>query len=175
MCWHAQRNPTYTSKIHPLLTQQPETMTKDLNATSPESNDLDSEDSSNDSEDTGNQQKWDPHAGMKPSHRDGHASDGEVNVKDDLPFDTAIEVNGNMMDLMHELGDNDPHDLDWLPLKVQKKLDQRKRDMISPASEPRSWSTYCDVQARRGKPLRLGLMSMQNLLNRNDAPSTEMQ
>ena len=80
-----------------------------------------------------------------------------------------------MMDLMHELGNDDPHDLDWLALKVQKKLDQRKRGMISPASEPRSWSTYCDIQARREKPLHLGLMSMQNLLDCNDALSTEMQ
>ena len=75
---------------------------------------------------------------MKPSHRDGYVSDGEVDLKDDLPYGAAMEVNGTMVDLMCELDDEDRRDLDWLPPKERQKLEQRLKGMISPALEHRS-------------------------------------
>jgi len=49
---------------------------------------------------------------MKPSCQDGYTLDDELNLEDDLPYGTGIEVNGAMVDLMCELGDNDPCDVD---------------------------------------------------------------
>ena len=80
-------------------------------------------DTGNESEDTGERWHWDPHAGMKPSHHDGYASDGEVELVGNLPYGTSIEVNIAMIDLMCELGDDDPYDLDWLPPSKRKKLE----------------------------------------------------
>ena len=45
----------------------------------------------------------------------------------DLPYGASIEVNIAMIDLMCELGDDDPCDLDWLPPSERKKLEQRIR------------------------------------------------
>jgi len=108
-----------------------EDMNEDL--TSSEPSDLDGDpDSGNESEDTGTRQHWDPHAGMKPARRDRYASDGEVELEGDLPYGASIEVNVAMIDLMGELRDDDPRDLDWLPPKERKKLEQRIKGMISP-------------------------------------------
>lgn len=107
--------------------------TKEWRSASPESSDLDGDsDSRNESEDTGKRWHWDPHTGMKPSCRDGYASDGEVELEGDLPYGASIEVNIAMIDLMCELGDNDPCNLNWLPPKEHKKLEQRIKSMISP-------------------------------------------
>lgn len=114
-------------------------MHQDLTAASPESSDFNSDsDSGSDIEDTGNRRNWDPHAGMKPSCRDGCASDGKVNLEGDLPYGGAIEVNGAMIDMMCKLNDDDSCDVDWLPPKELKKLEQRKKGMISPALKHRS-------------------------------------
>ena len=99
----------------------------------PEFSDSDRDpDTGNENEDTGERRHWDPHAGMKPSRQDGYASDGEVELVGDLPYGASIEVNIAMIDLMCELGDDDPRDLDWLPPSERKKLEQRMRGMISP-------------------------------------------
>ena len=37
--------------------------------------------------------KWNPHVGMKPSQFNDGASDGELELEDDLPYGGAIEVN----------------------------------------------------------------------------------
>jgi len=91
-------------------------------------------DSGNQSEDTGKQQNWDPHVGMKPSRRHGHASEDEVNLEDDLPYGAATKVNNAMVDLIWELGNEDPCDDDWLPPKMRRPA----KGMISSTSEPRS-------------------------------------
>jgi len=75
---------------------------------------------------------------MKPSCRHGRVSDDEVNleVEDDLPYGADTEVNSRMVDFMWELGDDDPHNVDWLPPKLCKpKLGVK--GMINP-TEPRS-------------------------------------
>jgi len=104
---------------------------------STESSDLEDEDSGNESKDTGNQWSWDLHAGMKLSCQHGHASDDEVDleVKDDLPYGAATEVNSAMVELMWELGDDDPCDVDWLPAKMHKPEPGNKG--MSPTLEPR--------------------------------------
>ena len=105
---------------------------------SPESSDLDSDAGSGDeSEDTRNRWSWGPHAGMKPSHRHGYGSEDEVNLEDELPYGAAIEVNSAMVNLMWELGDEDPCDGEWLPPKL-RKLKLGTLGMISPTSTLRS-------------------------------------
>jgi hypothetical protein len=116
------------------LTEETYISSSESSARDPDSN----PDSGNESEDTGDRQDWDPHAGMKPSRQDGHASDDELDLEDDLPYGADIEVNGTMVDLMCELGDNDPRDVDWLPPKERQKLEQRVKGMISPISGHRS-------------------------------------
>jgi len=104
---------------------------------SPESSDLDSDTGSGDeSEDTGNRRSWDPHAGMKPSHRHGYGSEDEVDLEDELPYGAAIKVNSAMVNLMWELGDEDPRDGKWLPPKLRKPK-PGTLGMISPTSELR--------------------------------------
>ncbi len=77
--------------------------------------------------DTGDPKLWDPHAGLKPSQLDGRASDGEVEIEDDLPYGGAKELNGTMIDMMLDLGNYDKRDGEWLPPKEQKKLVARKK------------------------------------------------
>jgi hypothetical protein len=88
-----------------------------------ESSDDDEDDSSN----TGNPKLWDAYAGMKPSWLDGCASDGEVEIEDDLPQGGAKELNGAMIDMMLDLGDYDERDNEWLLPKEWNKLEARKK------------------------------------------------
>jgi hypothetical protein len=50
-----------------------------------------------------------------------------VEIKDDLPYGGARELNGMMVDMMLNLGDYDECDLDRLPPKEQRKLEARKK------------------------------------------------
>ena len=84
-------------------------------------------DDEDDSSDTGNPRLWDAHAGMKPSRLDGCASDGEVEIEDDLPHGGAKELNSAMIDMMLDLGDYDERDNEWLPPKERIKLEARKK------------------------------------------------
>jgi len=86
---------------------------------SPEPSDCDP-DSGDESEDTGNRRKWDPHAGMKPSCQHGHASDDEVDLEVELPYRADAKVNDAMVNLMWELDDDDPCDVEWLPAKMRR-------------------------------------------------------
>jgi len=61
-------------------------------------------------------------------------SEDEVDLEDDLPYGAATEVNNAMVDLIWELGDEDPRDDDWLPPKMRRPA----KGMISSTSEPRS-------------------------------------
>lgn len=71
--------------------------------------------------DTGDPTLWDPHVGMKPSELDDCASDGELELEDDLPYGGMIEVNDPMLNMMFNLYDDDK----WLPLREQIKVDAR--------------------------------------------------
>ena len=105
---------------------------------SPESSDLESnEDDGNESEDTGKQWHWDLHVGMKPSCRDGCRSDDEADPEDELSHGTTVEVNSDIVNLMWDLSDDDPLDVDWLPPKMCKP-EQGIKGMISYTSDPRS-------------------------------------
>ena len=44
---------------------------------------------------------------MKPSELDDCASDGELELEEDLPYRGAIEANHPMIDMMVDLGDDD--------------------------------------------------------------------
>ena len=74
---------------------------------------------------------------MKPSCQHGCRSDNEVNleVEDNLPYGAATEVNSGMVELMWDLDDDDPRDVDWLPPNMRKPESGTKG--MSPTSEPR--------------------------------------
>jgi len=110
-------------------------LTEELSSS--ESSASEDEDCGNESEDTGKRRSWDPHAGMKPSCRHGRGSDDEVDleVEDDLPYGAATEVNSGMVELMWDLDDDDPHNVDWLPPNMRKPESGTKG--MSPTSEPR--------------------------------------
>jgi hypothetical protein len=55
------------------------------------------------------------------------ASDGEVEIKEDLPYGGEREVNGAMVDMMVELSDCDEYDTEWLPAKEWWRLEARKK------------------------------------------------
>jgi hypothetical protein len=159
-------------------TQQPGEMDDDLFEelyASSESSDIKGEPGNgNESEDTRNQHHWDPHVGMKPSRQHGHGSDDEVDLEfeEDLPYGANKAVNNAMVNLMWNLNDDDPRDVNWLPPAMHRP-EPGTKGMIS-LTDPRLFGTYFNVQGR-GKPLRLALMSTQNLLNCDDAPSTNVQ
>jgi|SRR6266850_283367 len=79
--------------------------------------------------DTGPVELWNPHVGLKPSKEDGDASDGEVIIEDDLPYGAMFQVNNNLIEMLIEM--EDARDLDWLPPKDWKRLEMRKKGMIS--------------------------------------------
>ncbi len=91
---------------------------------------------------------------MKPSKCDGHASDGEVEIKDDLPYGGAKEVNSTMVDMMLDLGNYDECDAEWLPPKEQRRLEARKkgRQLVD---DTNAKSTHQDDQ-ERGRPITMG-------------------
>ena len=57
---------------------------------------------------------------MKPSCRHGHASDNKVDLDVKLPYGTDVEVNDAMVNLMWELDDDDPCNVEWLPAKMRR-------------------------------------------------------
>ncbi len=58
---------------------------------------------------------------MKPSWLDDFASDGELELEDELPYGGASEVNDSMVNMMVDLGNNDK----WLPWREQMKKHTR--------------------------------------------------
>src|SRR5229473_8676006 len=88
----------------------------------------------NTDDDTGTPESWDPHAGLKPSPQDDCASDADIKMEEDLPYGAVNEVSDVMIDMMVDLDDCDTRDLEWLPLKEQRKLATRKTGLISCAS-----------------------------------------
>ena len=128
---------------------------KQSQASSPSSSSAPSLKSVNNNEsDIGNPKLWDPHAGMKPSKCDGHTLDGEVEIKDNLPYGGALEVNSAMVDMMVDLGDYDEHNAKWLPPKEQRRLEARKkgRQLVD---DTNAKSTHQDDQ-ERGRPITMG-------------------
>ena len=65
--------------------------------------------------------QWNLHAGMKISQLDDFASDGELEMEDELPDEGMIKVNDPMVNMMVDLGD----DGEWLPWREQMKKDAR--------------------------------------------------
>ncbi|SRR6266581_1114724 len=85
----------------------------------------DEESDDGDESDTGPAGLWNPRSGLKPSELDGEASDGDVDIEDDLPYGAAFELNNAMIQMIIEL--EDARDLDWLPLAEQRKLAMRNK------------------------------------------------
>ena len=82
--------------------------------------------------DTGVPAKWDPHTGMKPLQGDDSASNGELEVEDNLPYRGTIEVSYPIVKMIAALGDND----EWLPWGEQKKKNTRiTGEIIHPGQE----------------------------------------
>ena len=76
--------------------------------------------------------KWDPHAGIKPLQGDDGASNGELEVEDNLPYRGVIEVSCPMVKMMATLDDND----EWLPWGEQQKKNTRiTGKIIQPGQE----------------------------------------
>jgi hypothetical protein len=90
----------------------------------PELDDID-----NDSEesDTGAPELWDPHASLKPLGLDGHVSDADMEMEEDLP-PGGEEVCAFMVKMMVNLEQHDNGE--WLPPRLRKRT-TRKTGMIS--------------------------------------------
>jgi hypothetical protein len=58
---------------------------------------------------------------MKPSRLDDFASDGELELEDELPDGEPREASHSMVNMMVDLGDDD----EWLPWREQMKKDAR--------------------------------------------------
>jgi len=89
---------------------------------------------------------WDPHAGMKPSELDDCASNGELELEDDLPYGGTIEVNDPMLDMMFDLCDDD----EWLPLREWIKADARIKGKFACPSQEIKDTHWC--QGKRKTP-----------------------
>ena len=95
------------------------------------SGDVDDDDDNPFDSDAGDPKLWDLHAGLKLSPLDEEASDGEDDIEGDLPYGGAKEVNSMMIDMMVELSDCDEGDMEWLPASQQKKVEAKKKGIIS--------------------------------------------
>jgi hypothetical protein len=88
---------------------------------------LDDIDNDSEESDTGAPELWDPHAGLKPSELDGHVSDADMEMEEDLP-PGGEEVHTSMVEMMVDLEQCD--DGEWLPPRLRKRT-TRKTGMIS--------------------------------------------
>jgi len=95
---------------------------------------------------TGDPTLWDPHAGMKPSKLDNCASNGELELEDELPYRGTIEVNDPMLNMMFDLCDDDK----WLPLREQIKADTRIKGKFAHPSQEIRDTHWC--QGKRKTP-----------------------
>jgi hypothetical protein len=84
-----------------------------------------------DNNETGSPTLWDLHVGLKPSPLDGCASEGEITMEEDLPYGARKEVVSSMVNMIVNLDDLDPHNLEWLPAYEQRKLEARKKGLSS--------------------------------------------
>ena len=121
------------------------------------SGDIDDDDDDPFDSDAGDPKLWDLHAGLKPSPLDEEASDGEDDIEGDLPYGGAKEVNSMMIDMMVELSDCDEGDMEWLPASQRKKVEARKKGIVSfrdanvrktyhairKEKDPLPWARYC--------------------------------
>jgi hypothetical protein len=69
--------------------------------------------------------------GLKPSALDDCASNADIEMENDLPYGEECEMSSTMINMMVDLNDCDTRDMDWLPLKEQRKIADRKTGMIS--------------------------------------------
>jgi hypothetical protein len=115
---------------------------------------------------TGQPEEWKHRTCLKPSWLDGAELDGEVEIVEDLPYGAGQEVNTSMVDMMASLDDCDARDLEWLPLKEQRKLDERKKGMSNDFKG--LMNTYLCPQGR-GRRLLMVLISPPNRNAPNDA------
>jgi len=89
---------------------------------------LDDIDNDSEESDTSAPELWDPHAGLKPLVLDGHVSDANMEMEEDLPPGGEEEVHASMVKMMVNLEQCD--DGEWLPPRLQKRT-TRKTGMIS--------------------------------------------
>ena len=96
-------------------------------------------------------------AGLKPSPLDGETLDGEDDIEGNLPYGGVKEVNTTMIDMMVKLSDCDEGDMEWLPASEQKRVDARKKGIVSfwganarityhakrKEKGPLPWAQYC--------------------------------
>jgi hypothetical protein len=82
---------------------------------------------------------------MKPSHWHGHGSDDEVDLEfeEDLPYGADKVVNNAMVNLMWNLNDDDPCNINWIP-PAMSRPELVTKGMIS-LTDPRLFGTYCNV------------------------------
>jgi hypothetical protein len=108
---------------------------------------------------TGQPKEWKHCTCLKPSWLDGAALDSEVEIIEDLPYGASQEVNTSMVDMMASLDDCDVCDLEWLPPKEQRKLDERKKGVSNDFKG--LMSTYLCPQGR-GRHLPMVLILLPN-------------
>jgi hypothetical protein len=68
---------------------------------------------------------------LKPSEKDDCASDADIEVEDDLPPGGDEEVSAAMVNMIVDLEERE--DGEWLPPRLRKKIEARKKGMISSA------------------------------------------
>ncbi len=81
--------------------------------------------------DTSASDVWDPYTSLKLLVLDNCASNANIEMKDDLPYRGESELSGEMIDMIVNLDNCDMRDVDWLLLKEQRKIADRKTGMIS--------------------------------------------
>jgi hypothetical protein len=76
---------------------------------------LDDIDNDSEESDIGAPKLWDPHAGLKPLELDGHVSDADMEMEEDLP-PRGEEVRTSMVEMMVNL--EQCNDGEWLPPRL---------------------------------------------------------
>ena len=119
---HRQRRGRPLGKKKKTTDKNTDTCVQDPHSSNPDptilADDLQETDSDKSDSDFG-EDNWDPHAGTKPSPLDGEASDEHWDSGDEAKSE---EFNLCMVEMLSELQDNDPQDLEWKPMHRQKKL-----------------------------------------------------
>ena|SRR5260221_9236233 len=74
---------------------------------------------------------WDSHVGLKPLALDDCAFNADIEMEDDLSYEGKSEMSSKMIDMVVDLDDCNVQDVDWLPLKEQRKIANKKIGIIS--------------------------------------------
>ncbi|KAF8267563.1 hypothetical protein EI94DRAFT_1801468 [Lactarius quietus] len=148
-------------QVHHSLSSDTPALAKDLQETDSDDDDY-------------GEDKWDPHAGTKPSPLDGEASDEQWDPEDEVEDIADEAFNGQMVKMISDLQDDDLRDLEWKPKRKARKRAKsgpRKAPSFGPDVAMKSARSQRCPEHRRAMANQSKLTSFGITLSRTPASS----